>query len=810
MKMRNLLLPFLVILLAGCQKRTEPIAGQNIFFDYELLGLDFEKRTSRVGFSLTNNSSIPLDKDWSIYFNQMIGLPATELHENGIEITRVQGDFWRLNPTQEFEALQPGDTRRIEWQARGLIVNVNSMPFTPFIRFGETEDGQLLDFRIQPIDEQLIPEDMRPTNLSRWEENDYGENLKSSVRKVLPSPAIYRELDSQLILRDVRICADQSLANELKWLEDVLVDEFNVSMREDGDCNIRLVVDERISGEESYQLVVSETEVLVEASEPSGIFYGLQSLVALVSPERLKSTEGPFVIPRVEIKDQPAFPYRGMHLDVSRNFHTVASVKKLLKIMAFYKLNKFHLHLTDDEGWRLEIPELPELTSVGARRGFDDQESDFIHPAYGSGPDPDDPGNNGSGFFSQKEMVDMLRFATERHIQVIPEIDLPGHARAAIKALESRFNRTGDERYRLVDPGDTSTYLSIQNYPDNVINVCQESTYDFINLVVDNLVKIYDQAGLQLEIVHVGADEVPKGVWQGSPKCLELIGKTADLERSDQLQRYFLYQVNEMLKAKNIRLAGWEEIVEGESGNDYQDLSMIPFVWHKADEAYRLANEGYEVVLCNATNLYFDLAYNRDPLEPGLHWAGYVDTKKAFDFMPFNYEVPFHENKAERSPRTILTKKGEQNILGIQGQLWSETILGSEMLEYYLMPKLIGLSERAWVGDPAWEGDNQTRIEDWSYFAKQVGERELPRLDYLFGGFNYRIPLPGISMSEGNVLVNQRFPGLAIHYTEDGEIPTVADKKYEEPIPYQENLVFRAFDTKGRGSREVRVNKSRL
>lgn len=192
-------------------------------------------------------------------------------------------------------------------------------------------------------------------------------------------------------------------------------------------------------------------------------------------------------VPVVNIQDFPRFSYRGVHLDVSRNFHSQESVFKMIDILAFYKINTLHLHLTDDEGWRIEIESLPELTRVGGQRGHTTKDAPALHPSYGSGPHPYAPQTYGSGYYTREEYIEILRYAHKRHITVIPEINLPGHARAAIKAMEARyeyFMSKGDEKaaneFRLIDPEETSEYLSAQLFTDNVVNVARESVYHFL------------------------------------------------------------------------------------------------------------------------------------------------------------------------------------------------------------------------------------------------------------------------------------------------------------------------------------------
>ena len=235
--------------------------------------------------------------------------------------------------------------------------------------------------------------------------------------------------------------------------------------------------------------------------------------------------------------------------------------------MAFYKLNKFHFHITDDEGWRLEIPGLPELTDVGSKRGYSKNELEMLNPAYGSGPHPNENESYGTGYYSKADFVEILKYAKARHIEVIPELDFPGHARAAIismKARQKRFMAEGKEaeanEYVLHDSKDASRYRSIQLYDDNVICVCQESTYRFLAKITDEVVSMYEAAGLELKNVHIGGDEVPHpskedldhGAWKGSPKCNALLEADEDYNNSEELFYYFVDRFSKILEDRNI------------------------------------------------------------------------------------------------------------------------------------------------------------------------------------------------------------------------------------------------------------------
>ncbi|WP_243665267.1 family 20 glycosylhydrolase, partial [Rhodothermus marinus] len=268
------------------------------------------------------------------------------------------------------------------------------------------------------------------------------------------------------------------------------------------------------AGPEAYHLIVDpEAGITLTGTDAAGAFYGIQTLQQLIDPSFYRQTSETIPIPALEVHDAPRFGYRGLHLDVARNFQPKAVVLRLLDLMARYKLNRFHFHLTDDEGWRLEIEGLPELTEVGGCRGHTETEATCLVPSHGSGPIPGQ--QPGSGYYTREDFIEILRYATARHIEVIPEIDVPGHARAAIKAMEARYARlkaagrpeAEAAAYRLVDPADTSVYRSVQGWNDNVINVCLPSTYRFLEKVVDELRRLYDEAGAPLHVVHTGGDE---------------------------------------------------------------------------------------------------------------------------------------------------------------------------------------------------------------------------------------------------------------------------------------------------------------
>jgi len=390
--------------------------------------------------------------------------------------------------------------------------------------------------------------------------------------------------------------------------------------------------------------------------------------------------------------------------------------------------------------------------------------------------------------------------------------------------------QTEAEEFRLIDPSDTSQYSSAQTYDDNVVCVCKESVYSFYETVVEDIIQMYQDADVPLTTIHTGGDEVPRGVWQGSPICAKFLQDNPSTGSVRDLQAYFFGRVEKILEEHNLVAAGWEEVAikslgrrEWEPNPEFIGRQVLPYVWNSLDNnldlGYRLANGGYPVILCNVTNYYFDMADNHHPEEPGQYWGGFVDTRKAFEFVPFDiYKTLFSNSMGQPMNPDIdfkdmerLKPEARKNILGLQGQLWTETVKGQDMMEYLYLPKILGLAERAWAGQAEWGSiaNMEERIkaiyEDWNIFANSVGQRELPRLDYIFGSFSYRIPPPGAVIQDGQLQANITFPGLEIRYTTDGTEPTTKSDLYEKPVSIAGSVKLKAFDTRGRGSRTVEV-----
>ena len=847
--MRFFLLSLSILLILACQLETELSKSSTKRHDlkmiYEVLDVDGDAGNSQVKWTLINQGSQRFPASgWGIYFNQLANNVETASLPEAISFKNMAGDYHRLSPTDLFSDIAGGDSMVLFYQINTPLLRQSFFPAGVYIAYDEDNSYDRIEaVNISP-DKSLYSEFSPPTAASRFSDN---ENIKLlpelNLTTVIPRPASFTR-DGEILNYNgsVNIVADDLFTKEASilsgYLADIFTGKINIKNNDDTGSNNEIYLMKLPEGsmsKEEYGLQVRQDGITLQASHKAGMFYGLQSLRQMIEPEDYAKADDKLSISHAIIKDAPRFDYRGLMLDVSRNFHGKETVFKILDLMAMYKLNVFHFHLTDDEGWRLEIEGLPELTTIASRRGHTVDEKDFVYPAYGSGPDPDD--SYGSGHYSREDFIEILQYANDRHIEVIPEIDLPGHMRAAIKAMTSRYYKymdLGNEEaaleYLLEDFDDESVYKSAQQYTDNAMCVCRESAFNFITRVVDDLASMYGEAGAPFTTFHSGGDEVAYGAWQKSPVCQAFIAKQSGLNSADDLHAYVLNRFKKILAKHDLISAGWEEILlkhgsEGHQGTDINDdligENVRAYVWNavwgwgREDMAYKLANKGFPVVLCNSAQLYLDMAYNTDPEEIGLSWSGFSDTKSAYDVIPYNLYQTAKVDDFDSfiKGKEMLTLEGKKNILGIQGQIWSETLRDEASLFYMMFPKFISLAERAWSAEDEWESSDRedvynTQARSWNYLVNTIGQRDLKRLDHIQGGVPYRIPLPGAVINNGLLEANVKFPGMDIRYTTDGSEPTAESALYQGPVQVDgKEIKLKTFNSVGRSSRTSTVLK---
>ena len=443
-------------------------------------------------------------------------------------------------------------------------------------------------------------------------------------------------------------------------------------------------------GAEAYEVSFTEDSATVHASTRQGMFYGLVTLGHILRGARLHPQT--FIFPTGgTITDEPGFAYRGCHLDVARQFYSGAEVSRLIKLMAWNKLNKFHWHLSEDEAWRIQIDAYPQLTEIGSWRGH----GKALPPLLGSGPQPT------GGYYSKEVVREIVALADSLAIAVIPEIDMPGHFYAALQSLPE-----------LVDPAEQGEYQSVQGFPNNALNPAYEPVYTFVEAVVDEVLELFP-AG----VFHLGADEVPLAAWSGSPLALDLLEKIAgpamrkkheaqfnklgnhdgadEIEGSPTaiLQAHFIRRVHDMITSKGAITGGWEEAAHGDAVE--KDKSFV-IGWRNVEINAALAERGFNIVVSPGQRYYLDMANGVAWSEPGAGWAGWSGPQETYEF----------------EAREGFSEKGLEHLMGIQACIWSESMTDRAIFDRLVFPRLSAIAEAGWT---------LPERKSWKRFSALVG-----------------------------------------------------------------------------------------
>ena len=504
---------------------------------------------------------------------------------------------------------------------------------------------------------------------------------------------------------------------------------------------IRFVTDESLPAE-GYELNVDGEGIEVRASQFPGFLYALQSLGQLL-PAAVYGTEtapdAAWEVPCVRIADAPRFAYRGMHLDVARHFFSVDEVKRYIDVMAIHKLNTLHWHLTDDQGWRIEIKRYPELTAVGSIR-----KATVVRKEWGTYDD-----TPYGGFYTQDEIRDVVKYAADRGVTVIPEIDLPGHMLAALTAYPE-----------LGCTGGPYEVWGRWGVADDVLCPGREKTFEFLEGVLTEVMELFPS-----EYIHIGGDECPKVRWEKCPRCqakIRQLGLKDDGEHTAEhyLQSYVTDRIGKFLAQHGRRIIGWDEILEGRAPSDAVVMS-----WRGSEGGIAAAKLGHDVIMTPNSHFYFDT--DAEPFGIG----GYIPMEQVY-----SYDPAFPE----------LTPEQQKHILGVQANLWTEYVLSDEHLEYMLLPRLAALSEVQWC---------QPETKDWNRFIGSF------RMDEIYSqmGYEFAKHIFGVTASyavdpeKGGVVMTLTTQGGApIRYTLDGSDPTASSPLYKAPVTIGESCTFKA------------------
>ncbi len=511
---------------------------------------------------------------------------------------------------------------------------------------------------------------------------------------------------------------------------------------------INITIDKSIESKEGYRLMVNSFEIEIKASSPEGAFRGMQSLIQMMPAEVFGQSGAlklSFKIPQVEINDAPRFSYRGMHLDVARHFFSVDEVKRYIDLLSLHKMNTFHWHLTDDQGWRIEIKKYPKLTAVGGFRNetlvghYNDQPHKFDGKRYG-------------GFYTQEEIKEVVQFAQERFITVIPEIELPGHAQAAIAAYPELGCNNEDLEV-----------MKIWGISNNVY--CPtEFTFNFLENVLDEVAELFPS-----NYLHIGGDECAKTQWKNSPFCQRLM-KDNNLDNELELQSYFIQRIEKYLNAKGKRIIGWDEILEGGLAPNASVMS-----WRGEQGGIDAATQGHDVVMTPTSHCYFDYYQSQHKDEP-LAIGGFLPLEKVYNYEPIPKEVPVDKI---------------QHIKGLQCNLWTEYIQSREQLDYMAYPRACAIAEVGWSSKPKRNfSDFVNRLESHLQNLKQYG------VNYSHNHYD----IDGNISTKNNQLLAALVSNVSdteIRYTLDGSAPNEQSKIYTDPIPIETSCELKAQGFQG-------------
>ena len=501
---------------------------------------------------------------------------------------------------------------------------------------------------------------------------------------------------------------------------------------------ISLVIDQSIQNPEGYQLTVSDNGIRIAGSTDAGVFYGIQTLRKSIPA----TAQGMNVeLPAATINDYPRFAYRGMMLDVSRHFFPVDSVKTYLDILALHNQNTFHWHLSDDQGWRIEIKKYPELTQIGSKR----KETVIGH---NSGTYD---GKEYGGFYTQDQIRDVINYAAERHITIIPEIDMPGHQLAAL-ATYPELGCTGG-------PYDVWGQWGVA---DDVICAGNEKSMQFLEDVLSEVIDLFPS-----EYIHVGGDEAGKSAWKKCPKCQALMTEKG-MKSVDELQSYMIHRAEEFLNSKDRRLIGWDEILEGGLAPEATVMS-----WRGEDGGIKAARMGHDVVMTPGNYMYLDF-YQADPKTQPYAIGGYTPIKKVYSYDPV--------------PADSLTVEECRHILGVQANTWTEYIQTPEHLEYMMFPRALAVAEIGWTPQElrTWE-DFKPRMNAHISKLQGMGIRTFTLSDEL----EVTMQVDTADRKIEVILDAEKYPA-EIRYTTDGSVPVASSALYAGPITVQDSAHIKA------------------
>ncbi len=564
------------------------------------------------------------------------------------------------------------------------------------------------------------------------------KKTQDNTISIIPQPQTVVELDGTFtITDDTQICLDNMSEEMLR-----VVGFFNERLRQAAGFELEIVSEptkekyiafKNSSGApESYSINASPDSFVVDYADGAGAFYSIQTLLQLLpveifSQERQKGIE--WTIPCCSISDTPRFKYRGMHLDVCLHYFDFEFLKRYIDIMAAHKVNRFHWHLTEDQGWRLEIKKYPLLTEKGQWR------KETVVGSLKSGVYDGIPHG---GYYTQEQVKELVKYAADRYVTIIPEIELPGHALAAIACYP-------ELSCGLEDHYETATKWGVFKQ----VYCPKESTFAFLEDVFDEVFELFPS-----ELIHIGGDECPKASWKVCPDCQALIKKLG-LKDEYELQSYFVTRMEKYINSKGRQIIGWDEILQGGLAPNAKVMS-----WLGEEGGIKAAQQHHEVVMSPHQKYYLDY-WQADPYSEPLAMSGPTTLRTMYEYEP----VP-----------EVLTQEESKYIIGVEGCVWTEYMPTPERVEYMAWPRMCAIAETGWTQSS----------KDWDGFTRRL-EKHFGRLDgmgvgYCDAFFNPMIVFHKDTQHNMVVTMTVDAPDAEIHYTLDGSVPTIDSPKYEIPF----------------------------
>ncbi|HEY4967670.1 MAG TPA: family 20 glycosylhydrolase [Puia sp.] len=527
-----------------------------------------------------------------------------------------------------------------------------------------------------------------------------------------------------------------------------------VAVNHAADASIRCVLnktEDKTLGPEGYRLSVKQSGILISANKPAGIFYGLQTLWQLMPQEidsKTKVNGVSWQVPVVEITDYPRFGWRGLMFDVARHFFTVKDVEDFIDLMVQYKLNLLHMHLTDDEGWRVEIKSLPRLTSVGAwnvkREGY--------FGTFATIP-ADEPRTYG-GFYTQDDIRTLVKYAQDRFVNILPEVDVPGHSMSAIVAYPDLSCTAGSEKYHVVSGEKFMDWPGPVALEDNTLCPANEKVYTFLDAVFTEIAALFP-----FPYIHVGGDECAKNFWEKSDQIKQLMAKE-NLKTMEEVQSYFEKRVEKIVESKGKKLIGWDEILEGGLAPNALVMS-----WRGIKGGINAAKMGHQVVMSPTTYVYLDYMQGDAISEP--HVYATLRLNKTYEFEPV--------------PEGVDSKF----ILGGQANLWTEQVYNTRHLQYMLWPRTLAVAECVW---------SPKESKNWKRFAEKVEynfrRMDLQNVKYAKTLFDPIFQVGKDSRDSLLITLSTEIEGLTIHYSFDNSHPDNFYPVYSQPLLVPKDAVM--------------------